>query len=89
MAIYWLIKSLIWILSLILSPLLLLPVATLPSGITSALGQVGSITAIFNLVVPGLISELFSIIVLFVGIEGGIFLYKGIKWIYNKIPGVN
>jgi hypothetical protein len=84
---YWLLKIFVYLLSLITSPLLLLPVASLSVNLTATLTQAGNYIALFDLFLPmGTLLTVFGIIVT---IEGGYFAYKGVKWIYNKIPGIN
>lgn len=87
MVVYYLIKIVLYLLEIITSPLLLLPVANLSSSLTSALTTAGNYLAIFDIFVP--LGTLFTVVGLMLGIEAGYFTYKGIKWLYNKIPGVN
>ena len=88
MIIYWLLTFLIGVLGGVLSPLSLFPVATLPTGLSTALSSIGSITSVINLVLPGFTNNLFIVVSAYVAVEVAIFAYKGVKWIYNKIPGV-
>jgi len=87
MIVYWLIKILIYLLSLVTSPLLLLPVASLSVNLTSTLTQAGNYLALFDIFLP--IGTLFTVFGIVISIEAGYFAYKGVKWIYNKIPGIN
>ena len=43
--------------------------------------------ALFDIFLP--ISTLITVFVIVVSIEGGYFTYKAVKWVYNKIPGIN
>jgi len=76
----------VYLVSLVAAPLLLLPIVVLPAGITDALTSAGNSIAMFNVFVP--IGTLISVFGIMVGVEVGYFAYKGIKWIYNKIPGI-
>ena len=67
--------------------MLLFSDVSLPSDITAAISQASSYAHITDAVVP--VATLVSIILLVVSIEGFVFTYKMIKWIYQKIPGVN
>ena len=87
MIIYWLLKIFIYLLSLITAPLLLLPVASLSVNLTATLTQAGNYIALFDIFLP--LGTLFAVFGIIITIEGGYFAYKGIRWIYNKIPGIN
>ena len=87
MIIYWLFKILIYLLGLVTAPLTLLPVASLSVNLTGTLTQAGNYLALFDLFLP--ISTLFIVFGIVVSIEAGYFGYKAVKWIYNKIPGIN
>jgi hypothetical protein len=84
---YWLVKILIGILALITIPLKLLPMASLSVDLTGTLTQAGNYIALFNIFLP--VGMLFTVFGIVVTVEGGYFTYKGVKWIYNKIPGIN
>jgi hypothetical protein len=87
MIVYWLLKIFIYLLSLITAPLLLLPVAAISVNLTGTLTTAGNYLALFGLFLP--VGMLFTVFGLIVSIETGYFSYKVVKWIYNKIPGVN
>lgn len=69
------------------APLQLLPDYTLPDDVASSLSTAGNYLANLDLIVP--ISTLLSVLAAFLAVEAGLFTYKGIKWVYNKVPGVN
>jgi hypothetical protein len=73
--------------SAILSPLLLLPDASFPSNVVSAIASASSYISILNVILPA--DTLMTIVGAFLAVEVAIFTYKLIKWVYNKIPGVN
>lgn len=68
-------------------PLRLLSDVALPAAMTSALttasGYLGAINSFFP------VDTLIDVLGLLLAVEGYILLYKGLKWIWNKIPGVN
>ncbi len=84
---YWLLKIFVYLLSLVTAPLLLLPVASLSVNLTGTLSTAGQFLALFDLFLP--IPTLFTVFGIVVTIESGYFGYKAVKWIYNKIPGIN
>lgn len=71
----------------LVSPLTLLDDYALPASVASALSTAGNYLANVDALIPA--STLLAVLAAFLAVEGGLFLYKGIKWIYNKIPGVN
>jgi len=71
----------------IISPLLLLPDASLPDGIVSAVSEASSHLAAVEVVVP--VNTILAILAAFVAIEAAIFTYKGIMWLIKKIPTIN
>jgi len=72
------------VVNLILTPVRLLPEATLPVDFTDAVAQVGQYIQPLNVVAP--IATLGAIIALFLTIEGFIFLWKGINWLLRRLP---
>ena len=82
--ILWLLYKFIYLITL---PLALLPDVSLPADITNAIAQASSVLAIIDVAVP--VSTIVTIIILMVSIEAGFFLYKTIRWLYSKIPGIN
>lgn len=74
---------------LVISPVLLLPNVSLSSNamsaITNTAGYIGTIAS----VAPLTIVSILAVFVLVLGIENTHFGYKLIRWVYQKIPGVN
>ena len=87
MIFYWIIRVFLYLLDLVTVPLLLLPVASLSVNLTGTLTQAGNYLALFDIFLP--ISTLITVFAIVVTIEGGYFTYKAVKWVYNKIPGIN
>jgi hypothetical protein len=72
---------------LITAAIQLFPDVSLPAAINDTIASVGSNLALLNQVIP--VSTIITILGVILAIESAIFIYKGIRWIYNKIPGVN
>lgn len=72
---------------LVTAPLRLLPDATLPSGVASALTSAGGYIAAIDDFVP--IGTLFAVFAAVLVVEGFVFVYKVIMWGLKKIPGIN
>lgn len=70
----------------VVSPLLLFPNVSLSSDITSAITSASSAISVIDVVVP--VSTIIAVFVAFVGVEAALFVYKGIRWGYQKLPGV-
>lgn len=68
-------------------PLRLLNDVVLPTAMTNALttasGYLGAINSFFP------VDTLIDVLALLLAVEGYILLYKGLKWVWSKIPGVN
>ena len=73
--------------SLLLYPIKILPNASLPAELTSALNTSSEYLAGINMLLP--LNTLFTIFALFLGIELSIFIYKLIMWAIKKIPTIN
>lgn len=86
---YYLVIILIGLINVLIYPITFLPDVTLPANIQTAFVQAGFYFGMIWNVAPVTLVALFASIVVIVGIETKIFSYKTIKWIYNKIPGVN
>ncbi len=71
----------------ILSPLTLLPDATLPVDLTDAISTAGTYLAAVSSMLP--ITTFLLILGTVLAIESFIFSYKVIMWIIQKIPGIN
>jgi hypothetical protein len=72
---------------LITAPIRLFSDVSLPAAINDSISSIGSNLALLNQVIP--VSTIITILGIMLAIESAIFIYKGIRWIYNKIPGVN
>lgn len=86
---YWLIKIFIGILGLIILPLMALPDVSLPTSILTSISTVSALLGLFYSFVPNLLTAIGTIVASYLGIELAIWAYKMIKWIYQKIPGIN
>jgi hypothetical protein len=71
----------------ITSPLRLLPDATLPSGVASALSSAGGYASSLDAFVP--VSTIYSVVLAMLVVEGFILTYKTLMWALKKIPGIN
>lgn len=69
------------------APLRLLSDVVLPTAMTNALTTASGYLAAINSFFP--VDTLISVLALILAVEGYILLYKGLKWIWSKIPGVN
>lgn len=69
------------------SPFLLLPDVSASTEITTSLTNVANYIFSLNSIFP--IATIIAIISFDLTLEGFVFLYKGIRWIYKKIPGVS
>jgi hypothetical protein len=86
---YWIIYFLATALLGFLYPLTFLPDATLPaavsSGITGIAGFIGLVWRFFPLTFAALIGA----VAVIVAVENYVLIYKVIRWVYQKIPGVS
>lgn len=73
-------------LSIVASPLLLLPDVSLPSQFTTALSSASTYISALNTYLP--ISDILTLLFLVIAYELAYATYKLIKWGYNKIPGI-
>lgn len=71
----------------ITSPLRLLPDVSLSPDIANAISTAGAYLNSFSFIIP--VGTIVSIFGLFLAIEGGILLFKGINWLIRKIPFIN
>lgn len=76
-----------WAIYLFTAPIRLLPNASIPSEIASAVSSIGGYLGAIDFIVP--ISTIIIILGLFIAIEFAIFSYKVIMWVIRKIPGIN
>jgi len=72
---------------LVLSPILFLPDVSLNSAIPSALAAAGAWLGLANEVLP--LATMLIVFGTILVVENTHFGYKVLKWIYQKIPGVN
>lgn len=86
---YLLISILLNIVMFIASPLLLLPDVSIPAAIASGIASAGIMLAIFYQIVPFTLTALGVIIGVMFVFEASVWTYKLIKWVYQKIPGIN
>ena len=87
MIVYFLILIFLGIFLVVSSPLLLLPVAVLSVDTTEALSNISGYISYLNVIIP--VGELLTLLTLAMVAEAAYFTYKGIRWIYQKIPGIN
>jgi len=73
-----------WIVWLILAPLRALPIATLPAGLTEALGTIGGYVSGLDVVLP--VVTIIAVLGAILAIEGFMFLWKGINWLLRRLP---
>jgi len=85
---YYLLILLIYLFALLIAPLTLLPNASLPATFATGLIAGQDLGMIWS-VAPYTFTALIAAIVVVVGVETHIFSYKAIRWIYQKIPGIN
>lgn len=86
---YFLLIILTGILGGIISPLLLLPDVVLDPNIAAAFANAGQAIYPVRSVIPNTLTSLFAILIIYLVIEAAINGYKLIKWLYQKIPGIN
>lgn len=73
----------------IISPLFLTPDVSLSANVLTAITNAGSSLAVIYAVIPLTVLSIVGIFVAFLAVEGALFIYKGIRWGYQKLPGVN
>jgi hypothetical protein len=86
---YYLLILLIYLFALLIAPLALLPDAVLPASVASGLITAGQDLGMVWSAAPYTFTALIAAIVVVVGVETHIFSYKSIRWVYQKIPGIN
>lgn len=69
---------------LVMTPVRLLPNASLPQAFLDATSSVGDYIAPLNNILP--LSAFTSVLVAFLALEGAIFAWGGINWILRRIP---
>lgn len=83
----FLISILYYIVALITSPLRLLSDYSIPANINTSLATAGNYIAILNTIFP--VTTLLSVFGIVIIFEGFIVGYRIIRWLYQKIPGIN
>jgi hypothetical protein len=83
-AILYLLYGFVWAIT---SPFRLLPDVALSSNITSAIASANTTLAPLAVVLP--LGSLAGVLIIFLSVEGAIAIFKIIKWVYTKIPGIN
>jgi len=82
-----LLQVLVIIISFVLSPLTLLPDATLPASLIQAYGNVQGFAATVNPIFP--LDTLFEVLGVVLVVEVAIFGYKAVYWLIKKIPMIS
>lgn len=77
------------VLILLTLPLRLLNDVTLPSWLTAVISTANGYLATAYQVLPVFLLTLLLTWGVYLLVETGIFIYKGIRWIYQKIPGIS
>ena len=72
---------------LLTAPLRLLADVVLPTGFAGALTTISGFLGTLNQFIP--VGTLLSVLAILITVELYVLAYKGIKWVINKIPGVN
>ena len=66
-----------------------LPNASLPSGFIGWLTQTGGYISIATTLMPLTIAALFAVLAMIIAVENADGIFKVVKWIYTKIPGIS
>lgn len=77
-------KLVVFLISGLLLPFTFLPDVTLPSGVTTALGDLSTALANISAIFP--VSDLLTALGILLGVELAIFGYRVIMWIIKRIP---
>lgn len=75
------------IIKVIISPITLLPNATLPAGLSSALTTASGYISAFNTMLP--MTTILLVISTILIVELAIFTFKMINWVIKKIPMIS
>jgi uncharacterized membrane protein len=86
---YWLLYFFTGLLDGFIVPIQYLPNASLPGGLASWLATTGGYVAIAGRLMPLTIAALFVVIGMVVIVENADGIFKVVKWIYTKIPGIS
>ena len=86
---YILVGILLSLVGVIVIPIALLPDVSLPASIATAISTLGTYVGMIWSSAPLTFVALLTATAVIIGVESHIFSYKTIKWLYNKIPGIN
>ena len=86
---YYVLLFLAGVLLGITSPLRLLPDVVLPDQIASAIANISSFVGLVWKLFPITLLALVGAIATIVVVENWVMIYKVIRWVYQKIPGIN
>lgn len=79
-----LLNGVYYLVYILVSPIFLLPPVTAESNFTNAITSLSAYLANFNEIIP--ITTIFAVLLLVLGIEVGIMVYKIIMWAIRRIP---
>lgn len=88
MIVYWLLYFIAGVLLGLTSPLRILPDATLPAAINSSITSIAGFIGLVWKFMPLTFTALVAAVLVIVLAENWIMVYKVIRWIYKKIPGI-
>ena len=86
---YWLLYFFTGALNGLAAPLYALPDASIPGGLSAWLAQSGGYISIATKFMPLTIAALFIVLGMIVIVENADGIFKVVKWIYTKIPGIS
>ena len=86
---YYLLYLVVTILNVLAYPFYNIPDAKLPGGFTGWLAAAGGYIATAAHIMPLTIAALFVVLAVIVIFENADGIFKVVKWIYTKIPGIN
>lgn len=79
--------SLYFVLGLLVIPLSVLPDVAISPNFATSIDTLKPYYASLGVILP--VGTIIAIIAIEVVVDGAIFVYKGIKWGYQKIPGIS
>jgi hypothetical protein len=71
------------------APLYYLPDASIPSSFAGWLSQTGGYISVASKLMPLTIAALFVVLGMIIIVENADGIFKVVKWIYTKIPGIS
>ena len=86
---YWFFYFVTGVLDGLVVPIQNLPNASLPGGLSAWLSATGGYIALAGSIAPLTIAALFVVIGMVVIVENADGIFKVVKWIYTKIPGIS